>query len=213
MARIYFYKLTTDNGGAPHVNGGLLSLAICKPMIRSTAKRGDLIFGFAANALYEDNRLIYAAQVTEKLDGGDYYSAAYASRGDCIYERHNDHFVRRDGALYHEGPAHLVHDLGDPPYPRANVLLSNIFSYFGKNGSADYKDRHRAIKHAVEGLTQGHRVEHATGLRGELQKLAAEVLTTRARVLGAPTSAPDRGVCFRDEEVHVVDEDCVRTHC
>jgi len=41
MARIYFYKLTTDDGGAPCVQDGLLSLAICKPMIRGTAEVGQ----------------------------------------------------------------------------------------------------------------------------------------------------------------------------
>jgi len=38
MPKIYFYKLTCDDGGAPCVQDGLLSLAICKPMIRSTAE-------------------------------------------------------------------------------------------------------------------------------------------------------------------------------
>ena len=70
MERIYFYKMTTDNGGAPHVSDKLLSLAICKPMIRSTAKPGNLILGFAANSMNADNGLIYVAQVSEKL-GGD----------------------------------------------------------------------------------------------------------------------------------------------
>jgi Nucleotide modification associated domain 2 len=46
MSDIYFYKLTADNGGAPCVRHGLLSLAICKPMIRKTAEEGDLTFGF-----------------------------------------------------------------------------------------------------------------------------------------------------------------------
>ena len=56
MHNIYFYKLTADNGGAPCVRYGLLSLAICKPMIRKTAKEGDLVFGFAANSLHRYNR-------------------------------------------------------------------------------------------------------------------------------------------------------------
>ena len=30
MAKIYFYKLTNDGGGAPCVERDLLSLAICK---------------------------------------------------------------------------------------------------------------------------------------------------------------------------------------
>jgi hypothetical protein len=66
MRRIYFYKLIVDNGGAPCIRGGLLSLAICKPMIRSTAEPGDLIFGFAAGSLDRNNRLIYIARITSK---------------------------------------------------------------------------------------------------------------------------------------------------
>jgi hypothetical protein len=75
VARIYFYKLTVDDGGAPCVEDGLLSLAICKPFIRVKAKVGDVVFGFAANSLYSDNRLIYAARVTDKESGGAYYRA------------------------------------------------------------------------------------------------------------------------------------------
>ena len=82
--RIYFYKLTT--GGAPCVQNGLLSLAICKPIIRSTAEKNDIIFGFAANSLHADNRLIYLARVTEKLCHGCYYNdTRYAQRRDCVY--------------------------------------------------------------------------------------------------------------------------------
>lgn len=36
-------------------------------MIRKTAEEGDLIFGFAANSLHRDNRLLYVARVTKKL--------------------------------------------------------------------------------------------------------------------------------------------------
>lgn len=79
--RIYAYKLTTDNGGAPCVDGGhLLSLAICKPFIRTTAAVGDLIFGFASNRLSADNRLIYIARVTTVEADGDYYEKARAQR-------------------------------------------------------------------------------------------------------------------------------------
>jgi hypothetical protein len=63
--RVYIYKLTVDDGGAPSIRDGVLSLAICKPAIRSTAKPFDLILGFAGNNLYEDNCLIYAAPSLE----------------------------------------------------------------------------------------------------------------------------------------------------
>ena len=85
--RIYVYKLTVDNGGAPCVQDGLLTLAICKPMIRRMAVTGDLIFGFAANSLHPDNPLLYIACVDEKLSGDAYYcQERFADRGDCIYE-------------------------------------------------------------------------------------------------------------------------------
>lgn len=216
MKRIYFYKLTTDNGGAPHVRDGVLSLAICKPAIRSTAKLGDMILGFAANSMNANNRLIFVAQVSEKLDGDDYYTATHAQRGDCIYERRDGHFVRRNDALYHDRPGDLAHDLGEyPTYPRANVLLSNRFRYFGASGSDEYKTRHSEIGEAVKSLGRSHRVEHAADLRDALWKLAEEVLEAPQSAPGTPTSAPDCGVCLRDDddEVCVVDEDGVRTHC
>ena len=56
MTKIYIYKLTTDNGGAPCIKDGTLSLAICKPAIRSTAVKDHIILGFAANSLYSDSR-------------------------------------------------------------------------------------------------------------------------------------------------------------
>jgi hypothetical protein len=43
MSELFFYKLVGDTNGAPCVDNGLLTLAICKPMIRSVAKRGDWI--------------------------------------------------------------------------------------------------------------------------------------------------------------------------
>jgi hypothetical protein len=69
MNKVYIYKITVDNGGAPCVSGDILSLAICKPAIRSTAKCGNIILGFSANSLYKDNCLIYVARVTKNLGG------------------------------------------------------------------------------------------------------------------------------------------------
>jgi len=135
-------------------------------MIRSTAEKGDLVFGFAANSLHADNQLIYIARLTDKVRNGDYYER-FARRGDCVYERCGGRFAWRQGALHH-GQNHLVHDLGmHPDYARANVLLSNDFRYFGAHGSANYKAQYPLIKDAVENLGQGHRVHHGEPLRTE----------------------------------------------
>jgi hypothetical protein len=48
MQNIYLYKMTRDSGCAPCVDNDILSLAICKPVIRRVAKEGDIIFGFGA---------------------------------------------------------------------------------------------------------------------------------------------------------------------
>jgi hypothetical protein len=195
MTQIYFYKLTADNGGAPCVQDGMLSLAICKPFIRTGARCGDLIFGFAADSLHEDNRLIYIARVTEKVLGGDYYvNPHFARRADCVYERHGDEFRWRAGALYH-GPRHRGRDLGPhPSYPRAEVLLSDDFRYFGRDGTADYKSRYPVVGAAVQHLGRGHRVYHDEPLRLELRRLKRQTWSEVGRkVAGNPTSGPRRG--------------------
>ncbi len=195
---IYFYKLVADNGGAPCIQRGSLSLAICKPMIRKTAKIGDLIFGFAANSLSRDNRLIYIARITDKLSGPTYYiSNRYFQREDCIYEFKEGRFARRRGAKHHHRPENLVHDLGSAPsYSRAHVLLSTDFRYFGKLGTAEYKSRFRRVQCAVELLGRGHRVRQNSELRDQLLAMADWIWrSTSEKAIGRPTSTPSRRVC------------------
>jgi len=101
--RQFVYKLTHDNGAAPCVDGAeLLTLAICKPLIRKTARVGVLIFRFAANSLSRDNRLIYIARVTAvELDGDYYDKVMYEHRPDRIYIRGDDgHFSIRSDARF-----------------------------------------------------------------------------------------------------------------
>jgi len=198
---IYFYKLVADSGGAPCVWRGMLSLAICKPMIRKTAAVGDLVFGFAANSLSPDNRLIYVARVTNKLSGGAYYmSDRYSRREDCIYEFKKGTLKRRKGAKHHQSAEDLVHDLGRPPsYPRANVLLSVDFRYFGGAGTAQYKSKFPRVKRAVELLGRGHRVQRpSTELREQLLAMADWIWgSSTEKVIGSPTSASSDRICHR----------------
>ena len=206
MTRIYFYKLVADNGGAPCVKDGLLSLAICKPMIRRKADEDDWIFGFAANSLFTDNRLIYIARVTEKVIEGKYYEASrFSGRGDCIYARKDGRFEWRQGALHH-GPEHLAHDLGDrPEYERASVLLSNDFRYFGANGTDDFKSRFPLVRDAVEALGRGYRVVQSDELNSQFMKVQAQAWKeSHRKVVGNPTSEPQRSVCHRTKSCGVL---------
>jgi hypothetical protein len=206
MERIYFYKLTADTGGAPCVEDGLLSLAICKPMIRMTANPGNLIFGFAASSLHRDNRLLYIARVTEKVSDGDYYKKRqFAGRGDRVYEYQQGRFVWRRGALHH-GPKDVEHDLGKPPhYRRANVLLSDDFRYFGANGTSAYKAGFPLIEKAIKNLGRGHRVRFGDDLRGQLLGLKRQIWSeTRLKMSGRPSAAPSRRVRHRSKSCGVL---------
>jgi hypothetical protein len=209
---MYFYKLTADNGGAPCVQDGLLSLAICKPMIRVKAKRGDVIFGFAANSLDPNNPLIYIARISDNISKGAYYREhKFTRRGDCIYRWRKGHFERRKDAKYHVDERHLAHDLGmAPDYNRANVLLSDDFRYFGGAGVAEYKSRYPVIRFAVEHLGRGQRVNHPTELRDQLRELEQQVWKeTQQKIMGKPSSDPpsdfQHGVCHRSRSCGVVD--------
>ena len=111
--RLYVYKLMVDNGGAPCVHGNRLTLAICKPRIRSSAGIGDVIFGFAANSLSRDNRLIYIARVTGiEPDGGYYDDDAYAGRPDRIYVRGDDGHFRIGTHAHFHAHGRLLGDRG-----------------------------------------------------------------------------------------------------
>ena len=87
--KIYFYKMIVDNGGAPCVQDGLLSLAICKPQIRSTIDTNDFIIGFGSNVL--DNKLIYIAKITDKLLDGEYYKQEKYYHNRIAYKRGEKH--------------------------------------------------------------------------------------------------------------------------
>lgn len=214
MAKLYIYKMTTDDGGAPCVYDGTLSLAICKPAIRSTAEEGSTILAFAANALhrnnaYRNNALVYAARVTKRLEDGTYFtSARYKKRPDCVYEMVGERFQWRPGAKFH-GPKNLRHDLGNAPdYKRANVLLShgaNNFRYFGGDCTLDYKTRFPNLKLLVETLGQGHRVNLSSALRSEIEALVSEVFRMKSPHTSTPVPKESCGhTCSRED-------DCYRT--
>lgn len=191
--RIYLYKMTTDNGGAPCVRRGLLSLAICKGVIRRMAEEGSIIFGFGGKEYRE--RLIYIAVVTDKLDTGQYYwDPKYKNRPDCIYEMRDGAVCLKDGAKYHTESDELVRDVG-MKFENANVLLSKDFRYFGKAGTCKYKEKYEVIKAAIEGMGRAYRVNLKESLREQLLKLKSEKWQNRAKKQGEPISSDKSKRC------------------
>src|SRR6476659_4381250 len=85
---IYVYKCDVDDGTAPCVDRSLLSMTVCKPKVRTSAKVGDIVIAFGTNAQPAPNRLVYAAKITEIVTGGRYFNEAkYQTRNDFIYRR------------------------------------------------------------------------------------------------------------------------------
>lgn len=194
--RIYVYKCVVDDGGAPCVDNELLTLTICKPYIRSTARTGDLIFAFGSNQENPPNRLVYIAQVSKRLTKGKYFETDdYAKRQDCIYEWVDGRrIVRRKNAKFHKDERARVSDLGDEPcYPKANALVAEDFRYFGRNGCNDWKSGAPNLCSMVEGLGQGHRVNFSAALLDELNSLKRKIWIQNPtkKVLGEPLHAPD----------------------
>ena len=158
--------MIVDNGGAPCVQDGLLSLAICKPQIRSTIDTNDFIIGFGSNVL--DNKLIYIAEVTNKLLDGEYYKQEKYYRDDCLYSFDGQQYSRREDKKYHIS--------NNTPNDEGNniVLLSNNYRYFGKKSSNDYKNKYPILTKIINSLKQGHRLNHNTELFKELSQLIDE---------------------------------------
>ena len=170
--KIYFYKMILDNGGAPCVQDGLLSLAICKPQIRSTIDIDNFIIGFGSNVL--DNKLIYIAQITDKLLDGEYYKQEkYFYRDDCLYSFDGQQYSRRENKKYHIG--------NNTPTDEGNdiVLLSNNYRYFGNKSSNDYKNKYPILTKIINSLKQGHRLNHNTELFKELSQLIDETFSQK----------------------------------
>ena len=191
---IYVYKMVVDNGGAPCITGKLLSLAICKPKIRKSAGLKSLVFGFGGKEYQE--RLIYIARVTGKLEGPSYYQQPqYARRADCIYRVEEGRAVRKTSARYHVNSDERKKDVG-LHFENAFVLLSNDFRYLGNKGTDDYKQRYLNIRALIENLTQGHRRYHSTELRAALLALKTEIWSNYRRMeVGSPTDKDFTRLC------------------
>jgi hypothetical protein len=161
--RLFTYIVRYDDGAAPNPFGGICSLAICKPKIRSVAEIGDWVAGVGGSNAPSgrmNHRLVYAMRVEEVISLAKYDERApsewpkkvpdlasleLADRlGDCIYDFSASEVRQRPGV---HGKINQNVDLGG-----RNVLLSKDFYYFGRNA--------RLLPHHLRCIcpvTQGHR--------------------------------------------------------
>ncbi|MED5524576.1 MAG: hypothetical protein VX447_07490 [Pseudomonadota bacterium] len=144
--KIFTYKIVRDYGFAPNPFHGVLTLATCKPKIRSGAKIGDLIFGCGSKSNGMIDKIIYVMEVNEKISFDEYWSDAqyeskkpclYSSKswwyGDNIYHRNNDGvWIQEDS--HHSFERGLINERNVKTDTSSNnVLVSRNFIYWGKN--------------------------------------------------------------------------------
>jgi hypothetical protein len=72
---LFTYTILIDDGAAPNPFRGMCSLAICKPGIRRTARKGDWIAGLGSRTAPSGDltgRLVYAMRVEAVLSLEEY---------------------------------------------------------------------------------------------------------------------------------------------
>jgi hypothetical protein len=136
---LFSYCIPTDDGAAPNPFWDVCTLAICKPVIRRTAKIGDWVVATGSTRLGFQNQVVYAMKVTNIMTLSEYDEYCNESLtnkvpdwnnndlkrklGDCIYDFSTSNSVLRK-SVHHEG--NIKTDEGGK-----NVLLSDHFYYFG----------------------------------------------------------------------------------
>jgi hypothetical protein len=177
--RIYLYKVSTDNGGAPAVHRGRLSLAICKPRILAAAEVGDWIIGVAGKSLHPDSGLLFIAQVDEILEDGEYYrDSRFARRPDTVYEWKGFRLKLRANARFHDSED-AFRDIGlGPTYSKARVLLSSRFRYFGRVTS----DWYAAVSPLAHQMGRARGIGHKVDLSEVEYKAWMKVIRAALRV-------------------------------
>lgn len=128
MTAIYRYKQTADNGMAPCVDKGLVSLATCKPNIRRHARPGDWVVGFRSVAKGAPIGLvIWAGRVAESIEVGE-YERQHRGRSDALYRQLPAGGFKRLRPAYHPGERQFLRDTLHPVL----VFASDASWYFGR---------------------------------------------------------------------------------
>ena len=122
---IWSYVVVHDKGSAPCVDDNLLSLCICKPLIRRSAKVGDWLIGFARKKV-GSNLIIYIAEITKKISMKEYFMDQNP-RLDKIYNVVGDKLVHYGGEI-HNNPKNWKTDLSGE-----YCLISENYKYFGNS--------------------------------------------------------------------------------
>ena len=112
VPKIYRYILTHDHGVAPCPQGGTITLATCKPVIRRCASVGDWVIGFRPGSM-ERGLVLWAGRVAEKMTHGE-YQRRHPERLDAVYAESPNGTYRRLVKDYHPTASEMARDLSAP---------------------------------------------------------------------------------------------------
>jgi hypothetical protein len=137
---LFTYKVAFDGGTAPNPFGKYCSLAICKPGIRKSAIRGDIIVGFSTdeNRIDPDrNRIVYLMIVADSVDWAKYGTNCRSDKdlkikiptsknhqGDCIWNPPSQTPLKSYSG-------HETSDYKRDVETGGKVLIGSTFWYFG----------------------------------------------------------------------------------
>lgn len=192
--RVFSYIVARDYGFAPNPFHGVLTLATCKPKIRSAANVGDYLLGNAGKA--GDYKLVYMAKVSEKMTFDSYWNdprfqckkptIKYGNDnkpdmgdnpekfyGDNVYHHSGEDWVQADchHSLANGKPnlENLTHDTSSD-----YVLICNEFFYLG-NSMIDFPNRFEMLIHKTRGYSSNKNdVHEAENLWAYLKELYKE---------------------------------------
>src|SRR2546427_9265167 len=115
---IFSYVITHDTGFAPNPFGGVLTLATCKPKIRRVAKPRDWVVGTGSCRSVVSGRVVFVAQIAEKLrieDYGDddHFACKRPVASRESWRRHGDNIYQRRDSEWRQlrNPHHTPEDM------------------------------------------------------------------------------------------------------
>ncbi|MCR5518391.1 MAG: hypothetical protein K6F17_07455 [Lachnospiraceae bacterium] len=154
MAYVYIYRLTSDTGFAPCVEGNLLTLACCK----GGQMRGDKVINTGLRyrigaqkdvkwdeedvyivGTYKD-KFLYLARVTKVITMEEYYSGLSKGRMDDIYSFKKGELVRNNklrDKINHNHGVHTESDRVIKDLAGKYVIMSNDYIYLGEDAVYD----------------------------------------------------------------------------
>jgi hypothetical protein len=209
MPKLFVYRIVTDAGAAPHISNGYLTLTLCKPQIRRTAKVGDYVLSLVALQHMHltgkgDDRFYKAAylfKITETVNMLEYeeWCSSHAPDKICtnydptkVYTekdfdlrncQYNKHGVQRSGINAPHGPGNIQKDLSGK-----FSLISNHFAAWKSTSPHTLTDKTME----TIGLNK-EQVKTATRNYFTVNLAPSQVDALEMLIPSAPKSPPCRG--------------------